>query len=377
MSSLSIVADQQILFAKEAFSKFGDVELVDGRSIDQQVIKDADVLLVRSVTKVDKSLLDNSRIKFIGSATSGIDHVDTNYLVESNIAFSSAPGSNARSVAEYVLSSLFIIAEEQGFSLTDKSVGIIGYGQVGSRVRKFLETLGIKCLLNDPPLASKNCDEEYKSLDEVLQADIITLHVPLTENGKFPTKNLVNDSFLDKLKSDVVFINTSRGEVVDEKSLLAFSQKNTEATLVLDVWCNEPEIDINLLQKIFIATPHIAGYSYDGKLKATKMLATALEQHLNIELEDINLSTSDNEILTINDDVVQLAVLQSYDVRNDAIAMSDLINFDNKERGTYFDNQRKNYPIRREFTNRTIRTTKISNKNKQQLLQLGFNVEVI
>jgi erythronate-4-phosphate dehydrogenase len=375
MSSLSIVADQQILLAKEAFSKFGDIQLVDGRSIDHHTIKNADILLVRSVTKVNEALLKNSKVSFVGSATSGIDHIDTDYLQHSNIAFSQALGSNARSVAEYVLSSLFVSTEQQGFNLKDKTVGIIGCGQVGSRLKKFMDALGVNCLVNDPPLASKTSEHSYVDLEEILKADIISLHVPLVKGSDYPTDNLVNQDFLKKLKSDVIFINTSRGEVINESALLDFKETNPEATLILDVWCNEPEIDINLMKKAFIATPHIAGYSYDGKLKATEMLFDALNKFLNQQLIKTDLLNSEKEKLIINDDAILLAVLQSYDVRSDAIALRNLLNLDNSEHGRYFDDLRKNYPVRREFTNRIISGNTLDDNTKQQLQQLGFNLE--
>ena len=374
---LSIVADQQILLVREAFSSFGDVKLVDGRLIDQPMLKDVDVLLVRSVTTVDESLLKNTRISFVGSATSGIDHIDIEYLKRSNIHFSHAPGSNARSVAEYVLSSLFATAEHLDFSLAEKTVAIIGCGQVGSRVKRFMGSLGIQCLLNDPPLYEQSSDNSYLELEQVLEADIITLHVPLTLDGNFPTRKLVNKQFLDKLKSDVILINTSRGEVVDETELLAFKESNPMSTLILDVWCNEPEINISLLQQTFIATPHIAGYSYDGKLKATNMLVEALQRVSKNNLSDERLINSEDVKDTIeyrDDDVIQLAVMQSYDVRSDAIALGNLKNIPGEEHARYFDSLRKKYPVRREFTNRIIQSNKISNETKRQLQQLGFKV---
>jgi erythronate-4-phosphate dehydrogenase len=382
VSSLSIVADQQILLAKESFSKFGDVQLVDGRSIDHQMIKDADVLLVRSVTKVNETLLKDSKIKFVGSATSGIDHIDTDYLRKSNIPFAQALGSNARSVAEYVLSSLFIIAEQQGFALADKTVGIIGCGQVGSRVKRFMDVLGVNCVLNDPLLAQQSSAHSYVELEDIFQADIITLHVPLSTDGEFPTNKLVNKDFLNNLKSDVILVNSSRGQVVDEADLLAFKQANPKATLILDVWCNEPDIDINLLEKAFIATPHIAGYSYDGKLKATEMLFAALKdclsnETLKEEVGEVDEVKSTKEIFTINEDDILLAVMQSYDVRSDAIAMTILGNIGADKRSAYFDSLRKNYPVRREFTNRVIQTNNMSSEIEQQLQQLGFKVDTL
>lgn len=375
MSSLSIVVDQQILLAKEAFSKFGDVQLVDGRSIDQQMIKNTHVLLVRSVTKVNEALLKDSRIKFVGSATSGIDHIDTDYLKKSGIPFSQALGSNARSVAEYVLSSLLVVAEQHDFSLREKTVGIIGCGQVGSRVKQFMDVLDVKCVLHDPLLEKNTSNHSYVDLEQIFQTDIVTLHVPLTINCEFPTTRLVNKTFLDKLKSDVILVNTSRGEVVDEADLLAFKQANTRATLILDVWCNEPEIDINLLQQAFIATPHIAGYSYDGKLKATEMLVDALNDYINQAPVEAGLIKSEQEVFTVDEDHIQLAVMQSYDVRSDSIALMNLSSMKDEKRAAYFDSLRKNYPIRREFTNRIIQTNKMNLEVKQQLQQLGFKVE--
>jgi len=373
---LSIVADRQILLAEETFSRFGDVELVDGRSIDEAAVKNADVLLVRSVTPVDESLLKNSKIGFVGSATSGIDHIDTDYLKKSNISFVHAPGSNARSVAEYVLSSLLATAEFNNFDLTKKTVGIIGCGQVGSRLKRFLESLGVQCLLNDPPLAEQGSTESFVALERVLEADIITLHVPLTTAGKYPTSRLVDKSFLDRLKPDVVLINTSRGEVVDESALSVFKETNPESTLILDVWCSEPEININLLQQTFIGTPHIAGYSYDGKLKATRILAEALltETGSMSAMAQILTPEAVTDAIEYNDDTaVQLAVMQTYDIRSDAIALKELLNMPSGERGVYFDSLRKNYPIRREFTNKQINTKNLNNAMKQCLLELGFN----
>ncbi len=374
MSSLSIVADQQILFAKEAFSNVGDVQLVDGRSIDHQTLQGADVLLVRSVTKVNESLLKDSKIKFVGSATSGIDHIDTDFLKKCNISFSHALGSNARSVAEYILSSLLVTAEQQGFELADKTVGIIGCGQVGSRVKRFMDALGVKCILNDPLLAKQSSDNKYVELENVQKADIISLHVPLTIDCEFPTHKLVNKAFLDQLKSDVILLNSSRGEVIDEAALLEFKRINSSATLILDVWCNEPKIDINLLQNTFIATPHIAGYSYDGKLKATEMLFAALNDYLETGLNKPDLLCSKQSMITIDEDAIQLPVLQSYDVRSDAIALANLANIEDDKRAIYFDDLRKNYPIRREFKNKIVQTNTMSHQVIQQLQQLGFKV---
>lgn len=374
---LSIVADQQILFAKEAFAGLGKVTLVDGRSIGQKTIEKADVLLVRSVIKVDKSLLENSPVRFVGSATSGIDHIDLNYLETAGIHFKHAPGSNARSVAEYVLSSLYAVAELQGFPLTEKTVGIIGCGQVGSRLRNFLEALGVRCLINDPPLAQLSPDQPYVELEELLSADIITLHVPLNIDGEFPTRNLIDKDILSRLKSNSILINTSRGEVINETDLLEFKKANPASTLILDVWCNEPDISLDLLQQALIATPHIAGYSLDGKVKATRILLDALSSFAGIEVEATKLSFLDQKqhTLDLEDDIVQLAVMQSYDVRSDAVALRNLVTLEKEECAAYFDSLRKNYPVRREFSSKVIRSHSINDDTEKQLAGLGFRVQ--
>jgi erythronate-4-phosphate dehydrogenase len=377
VSSLSIVADQQILLAEEAFSNFGDVQLVDGRSIERRMIKDSDVLLVRSVTNVDESLLKNSNVSFVGSATSGINHIDVDYLNKSNIHFSHALGSNARSVAEYVLSSLLVTAELNDFILTDKTVGIIGCGQVGSRLKQFMDVLGVKCLLNDPPRAEYDSDVTYVELEQVLEADIITLHVPLTTDGKYPTNNFINKQVFDELKSDVVFVNTARGEVVEETALLEFKNNNPQSTLILDVWRNEPNINTDLIKRAFIATPHIAGYSYDGKLKATNMLLDSLSLYINNDSIKSGVSSTEFEKLFIEDDIMRLAVMQSYDVRSDGIALKNINDVVEAERANYFDSLRKNYPVRREFTNKLIQTKSIDSRTRHQLQQMGFQVETV
>jgi erythronate-4-phosphate dehydrogenase len=375
VTSLSIVADQQILLAEEAFSKFGDVQLVDGRSIEHRMIKDCDVLLVRSVTNIDELLLKNSNVSFVGSATSGINHIDVDYLNKSNIHFSHALGSNARSVAEYVLSSLLVTAELNEFILTDKTVGIIGFGQVGSRLKQFMDVLGVKCLLNDPPRAEYDSDVNYVELEQVLEADIITLHVPLTTDGKYPTNNFINKQVFDELKSDVIFVNTARGEVVDENALLEFKDKNPQSTLILDVWRNEPKINADLIKRAFIATPHIAGYSYDGKLKATNMLLNSLSLYINNDSINSGISSAEYEKLFIEDDIMHLAIMQSYDVRSDAVALKNINDVVEAERANYFDSLRKNYPVRREFTNKLIQTKSIDSRTRHQLQQMGFQVE--
>ena len=387
--SLSIVADDQILFADKIFSKFGYVNLVDGRSIDTGKVKDADILLVRSVTRVNKSLLKNSKVKFVGSATSGIDHIDTDYLRESNIFFSYAPGSNARSVAEYVLNSLIETTRNttSHSSFPDIKVGIIGYGHVGSKVKDFMDIFGVQYTLNDPPLYDKTKDKSLLDLEQVLQSDVITLHVPLTKEGAYPTYNLVDEKFLERLKPNVIFINTSRGEVIDEQALLSFKKRNPESTLILDVWCNEPVINTDLLHKAFIGTPHIAGYSHEAKIKATEILFHSLNDTLKTNFEYPELVNCKSMTLVPeknnSDYLIEFIISQHWDILEDNILLQHYSNLTSEERPLFYDSLRKNYKIRHEYTDRVIDMCKYSGFNtfgdeiEKKLKKLGFKFKSI
>ena len=389
VGSLSIIVDDQIPLAKKVFSKFGNINLENGRDINKKNIKDADVLLVRSVTRVDASLLKNTNIKFVGSATSGIDHIDVDYLNKSNISFSHAPGSNANSVAEYVLNSLITITRntKMPFSLNDKKVGIVGYGHVGSRVKYFMDVFNIKCSLNDPPLFDQTKNQAFVDLEEVLKSDIITLHVPLTKNGKYPTHNLVNDEFLKKLKSNVILINTSRGEVIDEQALISFKKRNPESTLILDVWRDEPNINLDLLQQVFIGTPHIAGYSYDAKIKATEILFYSLQKFYKTNFDCPTLAHKGITPFVPNasdlDYPVESIVSQYWNILGDNISFSEYKSLADNERSIFYDSLRKNYPIRYEFGSVVIDINKHSelstfnDRTKSDLRKLGFKFKNI
>jgi len=380
---LSIIADDQIPLANKIFSKFGNINLENGRAINRNNVKDADVLLVRSVTKVDESLLKNTNIKFVGSATSGFDHIDVDYLSKSNISFSYAPGSNANSVAEYVLNSLITINKNANipFSLYGKKVGILGYGNIGSRVKYFMDVFNIECVLNDPPLFDQTKNQSFVDIEEVLQSDIITLHVPLTKDGKYPTHNLVNDKFLKKLKSDVILINTSRGEVIDEQALISFKKRNPESKLILDVWHDEPNINVDLLQEVFIGTPHIAGYSYDAKIKATEMLFDALQKFFKTNFNYPNFKNKD--IISLVPDIsnpdylIESIISQYWNFLEDNISFSQYANLADNERSIFYDSLRKNYPIRHEFGSGIIdakqsESSLFNNKARSNLRKLGF-----
>ncbi len=354
---MKIIADENIPYADEAFAEFGEVRTFVGRDLTAADLGNAEILLVRSVTKVNAQLLAASSIRFVGTATIGLDHIDLNYLQQQGIGFISAPGSNATSAAEYVVSALLIMAERQGFELSDKSVGIIGCGNVGSRVLKKLTALGMTCFVYDPPLGKTN------DLENVLAADIISFHVPLSKDGDYPTYQLVNEQFLASLRNDVIFINTSRGDVVDENALLKRLTACPNMQVILDVWQAEPNINQTLLQRAALATPHIAGYSFDGKVRATEMLYNAACNFFQKPpVWQANMPSPNPNHLYVSD--IHTAVMATYDVRRDDAEL--------RRRTSEFDKLRKNYPIRREFSCIEIELAAASSQLLSSFKGLGY-----
>ena len=373
---MQILADENIPFVNETFAKFGNVRTISGRNLNSADLAEAEVLLVRSVSQVNEKLLSGSAVRFVGTATIGLDHIDLNYLEEQGIGFAYAPGCNAIAVSEYLISALLIMAERQGFKLADKTVGIIGCGNVGSRVFHKMEALGVNCLLYDPPLAETKTNKfNFVDLDTVLSADIITLHVPLEKTGIYPTANLVNADFLAKLRKDVILINTSRGGIIDEAALIETLAANPKMSVILDVWENEPNINPLLLQRAAFGTPHIAGYSFDGKVRGTEMLYIAACKYFQHN-KPANISLPNSPLTglsfsnTIDDEVaIQTAVLASYDVRRDDAALRRI------GQSSEFDYLRKNYPVRREFNSIEIELPAEKSRLAAQLRWLGFIVK--
>ena len=280
---MRIVADENIPFVAECFSSIGEVEVVPGREITPGVVSDADVLLVRSVTQVDSDLLAESGVSFVGSATIGFEHIDIDFLREHNVGFASAPGSNANSAAEYVIAALLSVAKKHKIQLEGMSLGIVGVGNVGSRVERKAKGLGMGVLLNDPPLQRETCDVKYLPLEELFECDFITLHTPLTFEGKDKTFHLVEEKFFKSLKAGCIFFNTSRGGVVDSSALKAAINSGKIESAVLDVWEDEPNIDTELLEMVDISTPHIAGYSLDGKVAGMIMIYKKACKYFGLE----------------------------------------------------------------------------------------------
>jgi len=379
---MKIIADKAIPFVQSFFQTIGNVVLFDGDQISASDLSDADVLLVRTVTRVDRQLLQDSNIKFVGTATSGHDHIDINYLSENNIGFAHAPGCNARSVAEYVLSSLFVLAEQNGIDLSDKAIGIIGCGHVGSTVLGLLSSLGIRCLVYDPPLQASGSEVVFSQIDEILRADIITIHVPLVSDGAYATRNMVDDDFFASLRQDVILINTSRGEVVDEKALGDFIDSRPDCTVVLDVWQHEPAIDTTLLQKASIATPHIAGYSIDAKFNGTSMIYKQICSYFNTGNTEVALPVLPERMLNLikirdytdHISAIGQAVLASYDIREDDAVMRQVLQIPEAGRGAYFSRVRNNYRSRREFPGSTVSLAMPDRLLSTKLSKLGFTV---
>lgn len=379
---MKIVIDENVLLGKETFSLIGEVTSLSGRAITQEVVKDADILVVRSITEVDEQLLKNSSIKFVGSVTAGIDHVDTEYLKSRGIGFSSAPGSNSNSVAEYVIAGLLLLDKKGEISLDDLSLGVVGVGHVGSKVVKKAESLGIRVLQNDPPLFRETKDKVFRELDELMECDVITLHVPLYLSGLDKTLNLFDEERLHKMKQGSVLINTSRGKVVEESALKSALRNKKLSGAILDVWAEEPDIDKELLELVDIGTPHIAGYSYDGKVKGTRMVFDAICEFFSIDKEwkvelplpevpYLEMTVSENESFT---EVLANVVFRVYDIKKDDSNMRKILNFEGKEKKNFFDGLRKNYLIRREFFNTRVKLNTKDERLKNGFKVLGFDV---
>ncbi|GAA0218563.1 4-phosphoerythronate dehydrogenase [Marinomonas primoryensis] len=289
---MKIIADENMPNAEALFSHLGTVELVNGRALTHDQVNNADVLLVRSVTKVTRDLLEGSSVRFVGSATIGVDHIDLKYLAEANVAFSSAPGCNAEAVADYVFSGLSYLYLTKGLHWLSKKIGVIGYGNVGKSVYERFARMGCQVCVYDPLKMDSGGSVNFVSLTDVLACDVISLHAPLTHSGSYPTKGMLGAEALSQLSAGAAIISAGRGGVIDEQALIErHAQLNGDLHLVLDVWDDEPNINQALVSIVDIATPHIAGYSKQGREKGTWMVYQALCQYL--KLNTLGISSKD------------------------------------------------------------------------------------
>lgn len=360
-----IVADENIPFVQEAFSFLGSVETHPAAALSAERLQHADVLLVRSTVRVDAALLAGTPVQFVGSATIGTDHIDTEFLAGSGIRFAHAPGSNADSVVEYVMTALLTLCMERRVAIESLAVGVVGCGHIGGRLMRRLPALGCRVSACDPPLAREaeraRLDHPYVSLDTVLSgADVVTLHVPLTRTGPDATHHLLNAERFSRMRPGAWLVNTSRGSVVRGDALWERLSSGEVGGAVLDVWEREPTPDVRLVEAVSIGTPHIAGYSYDGKVAGTLALVRAASAHFDVAVG----WTADHALHEIAEDALDLRALsgavgraewlahlatQAYPIRRDAEEMSRYGAMDPALRAAFFADLRKRYPRRRAF----------------------------
>ncbi|MCP1444454.1 erythronate-4-phosphate dehydrogenase [Pseudomonas sp. GGS8] len=358
-----IVADENIPLLDAFFESFGEIRRVPGRSIDRATVEQADVLLVRSVTNVDRTLLEGSKVRFVGTCTIGTDHLDLDYFQQAGITWSSAPGCNARGVVDYVLGSLLTLAEIEGVDLTQRTYGVVGAGEVGGRLVKVLQGLGWNVLVCDPPRQAAE-GGDYVSLEQIIeQCDVISLHTPLDKQGPQATWHLFDKGRLTQLKPGTWLINASRGPVIDNTALRQVLLQREDLQAVLDVWEAEPEVDVALAELCVIATPHIAGYSLDGKQRGTAQIYQAfckfLGQPEQVSLNDL-LPAPWLSAVTLNadtDPAWALAMLCRgvYDPRRDDADFRRSLVGNVSEQRAAFDALRKHYPLRREIDGLKVR----------------------
>jgi len=380
---VKIIADANIPFVAECFSSIGEVEVVSEREIGPSVVRDADIVLVRSITRVDSDLLAGSKVRFAGTATIGFEHIDTEYLLGNNIGFASSPGSNANSTAEYVIAALLELGQRHNIKLEKKTIGIVGVGNVGSRVEKKVKALGMKVLLNDPPLQRETGKAKYRHLKELFECDFMTLHTPLTFEGIDKTFHLADEEFFKPLKSGCVFFNTARGGVVETSALKGAIKTGKLGAVVLDVWENEPNIDTELLKMVDIGTPHVAGYSLDGKVAGMIMIYKAACKHFGLEAKfDTKSFLPEPAVpeLEINSqsvgeqDLLRETVEKIYKIEEDDSNLRWVLDRPKGKRGKFFDDLRKDYPVRREFQNTRVVLERPCKSLAKKLVGIGFKI---
>ena len=364
---MRILADRIIAEAEQAFAAYGEVTLFDGRELTNSQLLNTDVLLVRSVTKVNEPLLAGTPIKFVGTATAGVDHVDQKALASLDIPFTSAAGCNANAVAEFIATSVLKFCVDEDLVAANLSVGVIGHGEVGRRVAAKLNALGLRCLINDPPKAIADPQPYYCDLATTLGADIVTLHAPLTMSGEFATANLIGAGELEAMENCRLFINAARGGIVDEEALITKKTLDENFSFQLDCWIDEPQISTESMTSARLASPHVAGHTIEARVNATRILATSLSHWSGIDNDWISHSAQrerpggeqiPTEIfgqLEVSGDFdwqAYLAKMMEYccPVVDIDRAARDLAGQPLAQRGVLFDKLRRDFASRREFS---------------------------
>lgn len=384
---MKIVCDKNMPCAGEAFKTLGDVVLKDGRQIAPEDVCGAEALITRSTTKVNRDLLEGSAVRFYGSAVIGTDHIDIPYLESRGIVWSPAPGCNAESVANYVTAALLWLGGRHGLTLEGKTIGVVGVGNVGRRVCRHAEALGLRVLPNDPPRQRNPADAEaqgFVTLEQVLaESDIITCHVPLTKAGPDATYHLLKAAQFARMKPGVIFLNAARGPVIETDALLgALGSRVSHA--VIDCWEGEPAYRADLLARADLATPHIAGHSYEGKVNGTAIVyrkACAFfgaEPSCAFSLPPPPVPLCEADAAGRSDeDVLRDLVLRVYDIEADSTRLKDSCSEDAAERAAAFDAQRAKYPMRREFGSTRARVANAPASLARKLKGLGFLFETV
>lgn len=338
---MKAIVDDKIPYISDAIESVADeVVYAPGRDFTKEMVKDADLLVVRTRTKCNRELLEGSNVKFIATATIGYDHIDTAYCRENGIEWANCPGCNAGGVEQYVQSALILLSEKHDRPLEGMTLGVVGVGNVGSRIAKMAASMGMKVLQCDPPRQEKEGGNGFCSFRQIMdEADVITFHVPLIREGEYKTYHYADEDFFARVRKNCWIINTSRGEVVDTLALKKALNENLIADAVIDVWENEPDIDLELLDKVFIGTPHIAGYSADGKANASRMSMDNICRFFGIDGK-YNIEAPAPANANVNAKDMKDALLQIYN------PISDCINL--RANPKDFEKLRGNYPVRRE-----------------------------
>jgi len=372
---MKILIDDKIPYIQGAFEGVAEVVYLPGSKTTAEIAKDADAIVTRTRTICNEQLLKDSSVKFIATATIGFDHIDTDYCDATGIAWTNAPGCNSKSVEQYIASTLMVLAERKNLQLKDLCIGVVGVGNVGSKVARICEILGMKVLLNDPPRERAEGSAAFSSLQKVMdEADVITLHVPLNLKGEDATFHLGSAAFLSSLARKPILINSCRGEVVETNAVKAALKNGEISSFVCDCWENEPDLDFELLALTEIATPHIAGYSKDGKAKGTQMSVVAISNFFGLGLENwqpSGVELPSNPVIEIDgagltqQEIISKAILSTYDIRNDDKTF--------RNNPAQFEQLRGDYPTRREFPAFTLQTKNMDIETLNKLKKLGFN----
>ena len=382
---MNIVCAETVLSGKTAFQTVGACTVWPDRDITREHLLQTDALIVRSKTKVDAALLEGTPVKFVGTATAGTDHMDTDWLDQNNISWSAAPGCNANSVAEYITASLLYLSQKKSFSLNQKTIGVIGCGNVGRAVIKKAHALDLNILQNDPPRAAQEPEFVHTPLPSLLpECDIITLHTPLNNEGNWPTTHLASYDFFESLKPGAIFINAARGGICDYDTWLHIQEQQLLTASILDVWNPEPQIRPECVQQAALATPHIAGHSFEGKFNGTLACYQALckiynftpswDYQADIPEAPVPYFEVDTTLFKTEEALLHHIIQTIYCIEHDDQQLRSNLPIDEIERAMHFDHLRKNYPLRREFNGTKLRLHNASEKTERKLSQLGFQI---